>query len=334
LRALVTGGGGFLGSWIVRQLVERGDQVRIIARGAYPEIAALGVECLRGDVEDENAVLEGVDGVDVVFHVAGKPGIWGPKESYFRPNVLGTKNVIEACRKKRISRLVHTSSPSVVFGKDAISGGDEDLAYPDEYLCHYPESKAEAERLVMAAHEPNRLHTVALRPHLIWGPGDRFLIPKMIEAAKTGRIRRVGDETNLVSITYVENAASAHLAACEAIRSPDAPAGGKTYFVADPEPVEIWRFIDRVLVGVGAPPITGHISFRAAWIIGTILELVHHALGREGEPRMTRFLAAQLGKPHWFKLDRAKRELGWTPPHSTEEGLKRLFASFRSAPAL
>lgn len=328
MRALVTGGGGFLGSWVVRQLLERGDRVRTLARGDYPEIAALGAECLKGDVERQEDVLGAAQGMDVVFHVAGKPGIWGSKESYWRPNVLGTRHVIEACKKQGVPRLVFTGSPSSVFGEDEISGGDESLPYPEKYLCWYPHTKAEAERQVLAAHQPGKLHTVSLRPHLIWGPGDRFLIPKMVDAARTGRIKRVGDGENLVSVTYVENAASAHLAAAGAIEAPDSPAGGKAYFIADPEPVKLWPFIDQVLRGLGAPPITGHVSYRAARTIGGVLELVYRVLGKQDEPRMTRFLAAQLGKPHWFRIDAARRELHWTPAIDTGEGLRRLFASW------
>lgn len=334
MRALVTGGGGFLGSWIVRQLLARGDRVRILARGEYPAIAALGVECTRGDIESKEVVLAATEGVDAVFHVAGRPGIWGPRADYYGTNLTGTENVLAACRTRRILRLVYTGTPSAVFGTEAIDGGDETLPYPARHLCHYPASKAEAERRVLAAHDPGRLHTVSLRPHLIWGPGDRFLIPKLIDAARTGRVRRVGDGKNLVSVTYVENAASAHLAAMDALEDPASPAGGKAYFVADRDPVELWSFIDRVLAGVGAPAIEGHISYQSAYRVGAVLELLHRLLGRDDEPRMTRFLAAQLGKAHWFKIDRAMQDLRWRPEVSTEAGLDRLFGSLRaSAPA-
>lgn len=328
MTVLVTGGGGFLGSWVVRKLLERGDDVRIIARSEYPELAAQGVDCRQGDIADADAVLEAVRGCDVVHHVAGQPGVWGDKQLYWRPNVTGTENVIEACRTAGVGRLVYTSSPSAVFGDEPHDGSNEDLPYPARYLCHYPESKAAAERLVLRAHVPGKLHTVSLRPHLIWGPGDRYLIPRVIEAARAGSVARVGDGKNKVSVVYVENAAAAHLSAADAIEAEDSPAGGKPYFIAQAEPVLLWEFIDGILDGVGAPRIEKRVSYKTARFVGGVLEAVYKIFGLSGEPRMTRFVAAQLGTSHWYSIDRARRDLGYDPKITTDEGLKRLFADY------
>src|SRR5438105_1104494 len=217
MRALVTGGGGFLGGAIVRLLRDRGDDVRSFSRQCYPALDGLDVEQIQGDVADAAAVDRAVAGCDVVFHVAAKAGVWGPTDEYYRANVVGTENVITACRKHGVRRLVFTSSPSVVTTGHDIAGGDESLPYPKHYLADYPRTKAAAERLVLAANGPN-LATVALRPHIIWGPGDNHLIPRLIEGARAGKLRQVGDGTNRTDVTYVENAATAHLLAAERLR--------------------------------------------------------------------------------------------------------------------
>ncbi len=175
MRALVTGGGGFLGSAIARKLVARGDAVRSLARGDYPSLRTLGIETIRGDVADPENVRRAAEGCDIIFHVAAKAGVWGPFADYYRANVEGTRNVISACRALGIHRLVYTSSPSVVFNGRDMEGVDESAPYPAHHEAPYAATKAEAERLVLAANVPD-LAVVALRPHLIWGPGDNHLV--------------------------------------------------------------------------------------------------------------------------------------------------------------
>jgi nucleoside-diphosphate-sugar epimerase len=329
MRALVTGGGGFLGGAVVRQLVARGDTVRSLARHRYPALDALGVEQLQGDVADPGAVAAAAPGCDVIFHVAAKAGVWGPAAEYHRANFVGTHNVLAACRASGVSRLVFTSSPSVVGAGHAIEGGDESLSYPRRYLAHYPRTKAQAERAVLAANGPD-LATVSLRPHLIWGPGDNHLIPRLIARAKAGRLRQVGDGSNRVDVTYIDNAAAAHLLAADRLaaetpgaNAPGSPAG-KAYFISQGEPVALWPFINRVLVLAGLPPVRRRIPASVAYAAGAVLEAAYKLLGRTDEPRMTRFLARQLNLSHWFDITAARQDLGYVPAVSTEEGLKRL----------
>ena len=329
MKVLVTGGGGFLGKYVVRAFLRRGDQVRTFSRGFYPELQELGVECFRGDLTHYDDVLSAVDGVDSVHHVAAQPGFWGPKSMYWGPNVTGTENVIRACREKGVKRLIFTSSPSVIFGDEPHDGADESLPYPESYLCHYPASKAKAEQLVLAAHEIGVLHTLALRPHLIWGPGDPNLIPRVVEMAKKKKLMQVGDGKNLVSVVYVENAAQAQLVADEALREKPQSSGGEAYFVAQEHPVYLWEFISQILEGLNVPKPTRTVSYSKAKSIGMVLETVHKALFLPGEPRMTRFVAAQLGTSHWYKIDKAKKNLGFHPEISTEEGLEILLEDLR-----
>jgi nucleoside-diphosphate-sugar epimerase len=329
VKVLVTGGGGFLGSAIVRALVARGDRVRILARSHYPELESLGAEAVAGDVSDRAAVERAAAGVEVVFHTAALPKLFGKPGDFVRTNLTGTEVVIEVCRAVGVARLVHTSTPSVVFGDEALEGADEDTPYPDpaSYLAEYPRTKAEAERRVLAAHAPGRFHTVALRPHLIFGPGDRHLVPRIVARARAGKLARIGDGANLISVTTIENAVHAHLLAERAIVAPEAAAGGRAYFVNEPEPVNLWAFVDRILEGFGAPRPTRAISYTTARRLGAALELTYRALGLRGEPRMTRFLAAQLGKSHWFKIERARRDLGYAPKQTLDEGLAALFSA-------
>ncbi|MBI4425389.1 MAG: NAD-dependent epimerase/dehydratase family protein [Elusimicrobia bacterium] len=326
MRLLVTGGGGFLGGAIVRRLAARGDTVRSFSRGAYPELGALGVEQRRGDLGDAAAVTEACRGVDAVFHVGAKAGVWGPYAEFRRANVEGTRNVLEACRRLGVPRLVYTSSPSVVSSGRDLEGVDESAPYPRRYEAAYPETKAEAERLVLAANGAG-LATTALRPHLIWGPGDNHLVPRIVSRARSGALRRLSGPPRLVDSTYIENAVDAHLAALERL-APGSPVAGKAYFIAQDEPLPLWELVDRLLEAAGAPPVTRSVSPRAAYVAGCVLEAAYALLRLPGEPPMTRFLARQLSTAHWFDLAAARRDLGYSPRIDLAEGLRRLRASF------
>ncbi len=329
MKALVTGGGGFLGEAIVRKLRARGDDVTSFSRGHYPAIEALGARTVQGDVADAGAVLRAADGADLVFHVAAKPGVWGPAEAYEAANVRGTENVLEACRRHGIRRLVHTSSPSVVFGGHDEAGVDESVPYPGRYLAHYPRTKAISERAVLAANSAD-LATVALRPHLIWGPGDNHLVPRIVGRAKAGKLRLVGGGTNLVDHVYVDNAADAHLAAADRL-APGSAVAGKAYFVTNGEPLPIAELIGRILEAAGLPRERRSVSPAVAYAAGTVAEVVFKALKIESEPRMTRFLARQLSCAHWYDISAARRDLGYEPAVSTEEGMRRLATSLRGS---
>ena len=216
MKALVTGAGGFLGLYIVERLVARGDQVRAFCRGAYRRLEQLGVETVRGDVRRRGDLIAACRGVDVVFHTAAIAGIGGRWQDFYQTNVVGTRNVIEGCRQQGVGRLIYTSSPSVTFDAADQTGVDERAPYAQRFLAHYPRSKAIAEREVLAA-DGRGLLCCAIRPHLIWGPRDRHLIPRLLARAKAGRLRRVGAGKNLIDMTYVENAADAHLLAADAL---------------------------------------------------------------------------------------------------------------------
>jgi nucleoside-diphosphate-sugar epimerase len=324
VKALVTGGGGFLGGAIINLLLARGDSVRSFARGAYPTLAARGVEVIQGDITDAAAVIAACAGVDVVFHVAAKAGAWGPYREYQRANVDGTRNVLAGCRAHGVGRVVYTSSPSVVTTPGDMEGANESVPYPSHYEAAYPATKAEAERAVLASNSPD-LATVALRPHAIWGPGDTNIAPRLIERACAGRLRKIGYADKLVDATYIDNAASAHLLAADKL-APDSPLAGHAYFIANDEPMPLWKLIAGILEAHGAPPVGPPVPLELVLVISSILEAVHRTFHLPGEPLMTRWAAHELGTAHWFDLSAAKRDLGYVPLISTAEGLARLKA--------
>lgn len=322
MNALVTGGGGFLGSRIARALKRRGDEVTVLGRRDYPALRELGIRTVQADVCDAASVERACSGANVVFHTAALPAIWGRKRDFERTNIGGTRAVIEACCRARVRRLVHTSTPSVVFGKDEICGGDESLPYPARYLAEYPRTKAIAEQLVLAANG-DRLATVALRPHLIWGPGDPHLIPRVVARARAGSLIQVGDGSNRVDITYIDNAVDGHVAAADALESNPA-CRGRAYFLSQGEPVPLWPWLIDLLSRVGAPGPKRVIGYRTAYRLGAALETLWGLLRLPGEPRMTRFLASQLAKSHYFNISAARRDIGFSPRVSTAEGVERL----------
>lgn len=330
MKALVTGGGGFLGLAIVRLLRQRGDEVRSLARNFYPELDALGVEQVRGDLADAGTVAEAAAGCDLVFHVAAKAGVWGDYQDYYRANVVGTANVIAACRAHGIDRLVYTSSPSVVFDGKDMEGVDESVPYPAHFEAHYPRTKAEAEKLVLAANGPN-LATTALRPHLIWGPGDNHLVPRILDRGRRGRLRRIGRRPCLVDTLYSANAAQAHLQAADAL-AVGSPVAGKAYFLAQGEPKPVWEVVDRILAAGNLSPVTRTIPPQLAYAAGWLLEKTYSLLRLSGEPPMTRFVARELSTAHWFDLSAAHRDFGYQPRISFDEGMECLAAWLKENP--
>jgi len=324
VRVLVTGGGGFLGGAIVRKLVARGDGVASLSRTPSPWLAALGVVQHTADLCDTAAVARAADGCDAVVHVAAKAGVWGPFAEFHRVNVAGTLSVIEACRRAGVPRLVYTSTPSVVHGGASLDGVTEAAPYPARFDAPYPATKALAEQAVLAADGPT-LSTVALRPHLIWGPGDPHLIPRVLAKARDGKLRRIGNRPVIVDVTYVENAADAHLLALDRL-APGAACAGRAYFVTNGEPVELWDFLNRILVLHGLTPVTRTVPVWAAKFAGAALETAYRLAGRAAEPPLTRFVAAQLRTSHWYDITAARRDLGYAPAISVAEGLRRLAA--------
>jgi nucleoside-diphosphate-sugar epimerase len=319
-KVLVTGGGGFLGSAIVRRLIDRGDTVRSIARNFYPELEQLGVDQLEGDISDPDAVADACDGRDIVFHVAAKPPPWGKFDDYHRINVTGTQNIIDSCLDKNIPRLVYTSTPSVVFNGRDIEGVDESMPYPKKFCTHYSATKAIAEQNVVRASTP-QLKTIILRPHEIWGPGDNHILPRLVARAK--RLKQIGNGKNRIDTIYIDDAADAHILAADKLKK-NPELSGRVYFISQDEPVLAWEMVNALLKAAGCQPVIKAVPFRIAWLAGALFELIYNTLPLSGEPYITRFMAEAVSQSHWFDISAAKRDLGYEPKLTTAEGLGKL----------
>lgn len=320
-RALVTGGGGFVGKAVVARLLALGVATTVVGRHRYDEIEQAGGRCVVGDITDAKLMEGATAGVDAVFHVAALAGIWGPWRNYYATNVVGTESIVAGCRKNRVPMLIYTSTPSVVFNREDILGGDERLPYADRYLCHYAKSKAMAEKTVLDADSPD-LAVCALRPHLIWGPGDPHLFPRLLLSGRKKKLKRVGDGSNLVDISYIDNVAHAHILAAKNLAGPRT-AAGKAYFISQGEPVNLWGWINELFAAMDVATIEDSISFHLAYRLGGAMEAMYTVARVVTEPRMTRFLAEQLAKSHYFSIENARRDLGYEPLVSTAEGLSR-----------
>ncbi len=327
-KVLVTGGGGFVGRAIVKRLLPYMDEVRVLGRGNYPDLAAAGALCMAGDIGNYKDVCRAAEGVELVFHVAARAGIWGRWRDYYLPNVVGTENILRACDKENIPYLVYTSTPSVVFAGESIAGENADkLEHSTTFLCHYAHTKSIAEKKVLAA-ASEQFFSCAIRPHLIWGPGDPHLLPRLVAAARAGALRQVGDGSNLVDISYIDNVAEAHL--CAALSLTDQQrcrmVNGRAYFIGQSRAENLWQWINGLLAELDIAPVKKKISYRKAYIMGGLLEILYGAAllaGCSKEPPMTRFVAGQLAKSHYFSHDAAKKELAYKELVTTEDGVKR-----------
>jgi nucleoside-diphosphate-sugar epimerase len=327
MRALVTGGGGFLGRYIVEQLLQAGHEVASFSRSRYPELEEMGAQSLQGNLQDADAVRQACEGQDVVFHVAAQAGFWGEWESYHGPNVIGTQHVIAACQANAVKKLVYTSSPSVVFDNMPQSGVDESYPYPAQYESFYPHTKAIAEKQVIAANGPS-LATCSLRPHLIFGPRDNHLLPRVIAVAKAGKLPQVGDGNNKVDLTYVEDAARAHVFVADALEL-GSPVAGSIYFISQDEPVNLWDWLRALFRELDIPQPKLRVPLSVARAAGAAMEFSHKTFKRQGEPRLTRFLASELAMDHYYDISRAKRDFGYRPQIDMAEATRRTVAYLR-----
>jgi len=321
----VTGAGGFLGTALCRYLRAANINVVGFCRGHYPHLQALGVTLIQGDLQDKQSLIDAMQGCSIVFHVASKAGVWGDKKSYFTPNVLGTENVIEACRINNIKRLVYTSTPSVTFSGEDETNIDESQPYAKQFLNFYGLSKAVAEQKVLQQNTAN-LKTVALRPHLIWGPYDPHLVPRVIERAKAGKLKLVGKIDKLVDTIYIDNAVYGHLLAAVELNKENSQCAGKAYFLSNDEPILMSTMLNKILSSANLPKVTARISSHLAYLVGTLLEWWYLRTGNTNEPIMTRFVAKQLSTSHYFNISAAKQDFNYQALVSIDQGMVQLKA--------
>jgi 2-alkyl-3-oxoalkanoate reductase len=325
VKVLVTGATSLLLGRVAAALLERGDEVVCLQRHR----ADLDTDQVLADVRDADAVRRAVQGCDAVIHGAAKVGVVGAWEEYRSINVDGTAAVVSAARDASIAKVVYVSSPSVAHGGSAIVGGAAEAPVTGRRRAWYAESKALAEQLAMGACDGS-LGVVAVRPHLVWGPGDTQLVGRIVERAAAGRLVLVGGGTALVDTTYLDNAVGAHLAALDAV-GPDAACAGRAYVIANGEPRPIRELVAGICRAAGVPFEPRSVPGGVARTVGGVVERVWPRF-RSGEPPLTRFLAEQLGTAHWFDPRPARDDLGWSPTVTIDEGLSTLTAWYRSAP--
>ncbi len=328
--ALVTGGTGFLGSHLVDRLLTAGRAITVVSRREQPELVARGVRVVVGPLHDPRVCAEAVRGASTVFHVAARVGVWGRYDDFYRDNVTATETLLAAARTAGVGRFVYTSTPSVVYNGRNLAGADESLPLTEDCPSPYPLTKAIAEHAVLSAAGAT-LRTTALRPHLIWGVGDPHLVPRVLSRARAGKLRIIGSGDNHVDMVHVSNVVDAHLLAERALMGDlPGPATGRAYFITNGEPIGLWTWINGLLTALGEPPVTRSVSLGVANIIGALCEVVWRVLPLKGEPPITRFVAAELAKDHWFSIDAAKRDLGYSPKVSMAAGTAELVAALKT----
>lgn len=329
---IVTGAGGFIGGAIAKALSRSGHRVYAISRGKYPHLENQGIRTFQIDLAQElTSHREIFEGCEAVFHVAAKVEMWGPYREFFQANVLATRNVIRACKEFKIPKLIFTSSPSVIADDSNLCGVDESYPYAKRHLAYYPATKAIAEREVLAANS-NELYTVALRPHLVFGPGDTHFVPTILERARSGKLVQIGNGLNRVDFTFVEDCVAAHLLALKALESNPA-CRGKAYFVTQGDPVPLWGWINQVLQLNGLGTLSKKVPARLAYGLAGLREIAAKLIPGSPQPALTRFLVSEMFTDHFFDISRARRDLGFAPKYTVNEALQATFAQSISPPA-
>lgn len=331
VKILITGGSGFLGKYLVKALQEAGyNDLRVFNRRNCEELRQQGIEVIQGDISDYNCVEEAIRDCKIVFHVAAKAGIWGSYKSYYQANVLGTKNVINACLKCGTQYLIYTSSPSVVFNGNSLCNVNEQVGYGSfSKMCAYAKTKALAEQYVLNTNGQKTLKTVALRPHLIFGEGDNHLIPSLLRAARKGLLAQIGDGKNWVDLSYVEDVAQAHILAMKALEHTGNVAG-KAYFISQGDPVQLWPWIENLLQRMNLSKVRVKLPLGLAYCIGAFFEFLYKIFFIRKQPPMTRFVAKELAQSHYFDISAAKMDLHYLPKFSNEEAFEKLIESLKS----
>lgn len=323
MKVLVTGATSLLGAAVVHRLVARGDDVSVFQR--RPGLSSV-TEHL-GDVAHRDAVNRATEGASAVVHLAARVGVTGPWSEYEAANINGTSNVVAAARAAGVTRLVYVSSPSVSHHGESLVGAPAGPADPDRARGNYARSKAQGELIALGANSPD-LTAVAIRPHLVWGPGDTQLVGRIVERSRAGRLPTVGTGAALIDTTYVDNAADALVASLD--RAPEI--SGRAFVVTNGEPRPVREILNRIVLAAGLAPSRLRIPYRVAWGGGFVAERLWERRGSNGDPPMTSFLAEQLGTAHWFDQRETRRALQWSPVVSLAEGFERLGAWFASDP--
>jgi nucleoside-diphosphate-sugar epimerase len=320
LKAYVTGGSGFVGGHLLRRLKRDGHPVTALARseGSAARVGSLGASAHRADLSSPGELERGLRGVEVVFHCAAVVGSHVDPDEAMRVNVEGTRNIVEAARDAGVRRFVHLSTESVLIDGRPLDGIDESYPVPERgHLSVYAATKAEAERIVLAANG-DHLETIALRPRLIWGPEDGTWLPGLIEKVDSGMFRWVDNGSHLVSTCHVHNVVQAMVLAI------DAGTPGSAYFVTDGAPRPFREFATAYLATAGVEVPDGSVPGWVMRAAGAALEALWRALPTRSDPPINRVEAYMVSHPQVFDDSAARRDLGYVPVITIDDGLAEL----------
>ena len=333
-KVIVTGGGGFLGFAVIKHIQKEFKNAEIvsISRNFYQELEKKGVKQIEADISKQDDIKESFfEKQDLVFHIAAKAGVWGDYDDYYAINFLGTKYIADICLKKNIP-LVYTSSPSVVFSGEDMEGVDESVSYPEKpekreksektkkFLSHYSKTKALAEQYILKLCKEG-LRAIILRPHLIWGPLDNHLVPKILK--RSNKLFKIKNRRNLVDTIYIDNAAYGHILSAKKIIQ-DGSSSGKIYFLSQDEPIYVFDMIDGILKAGGKDRVKKEAPYFLVYFAAFLIEKIYKLFRIKKEPLITRFIVKELSSSHWFDISHAKKDLGYTPLVSTKKGLEEL----------
>ncbi len=329
MKVLVTGASGFLGGALIKRLCAEGHTVVGVSR-SEPKWEHIRFTWVKMDLCQKDSYEHLAGSFDVVMHTAAKAGIWGSYDDYYTANVLATEWLLEKSVSWGVKAFVYTSSPSVVFdGYKNLMNVNESVAYPQKYYCYYSQTKMLAEKLVMS--KKHLFKVVALRPHLIYGPGDNHLLPRIIEKANKGKLKKIGGHKNKVDIIYIDNCVQGHMQALDSIMGLGADQlNGKAYFIADEKPVVLWDWVNQVLLALGFKPVVSSVPFYLAYVLGLFFEFVFKILGIKSEPPLTRFVVNSLATDHYFDQSAAKNDFGYLAKVSQEEAFEKTVNHLKS----
>ena len=327
MKVLVTGTGSLLLGGVASELLRRGDEVVCLQRRPAAFMGHQNAHEVLADICNADAVALAAKGCDAIIHGAARVGVVGSQKEFYDTNVLGTENILRAAEQQSISRLVFVSTPSVAHTGASLVGAPAGQAEIGRSRSYYAESKAIAERTVLNARN-SQLAVVAIRPHLVWGPGDTQLVGRIVERAKSGRLAVVGTGNALVDSTYIDNAISAHIAALDALHIGSA-CDGKAYVVSNGEPRTVNELMRSMCESAGVPFEPRHLSLTLGIRLGALVERLW-PLMQSSEPPITRFIAEQLGTAHWFDQRVVHNDLKWAPSVTLDEGFKQLTQWFAS----
>ena len=326
IKALVTGGSGFVGFNLAKKLKEMGFYVITISRTVPQKLIELGVECRNVDISSEVELFEDYfHDVEVIFHTAAKVDTWGEYKDFYNINVAGTENILKIATKLKIPYLVYTSSPSVISSEHDLLGVNESIEYPKKYLALYPMTKAIAEKLVLNYAKHSTVKCLSLRPHLIFGKNDNHLIPMIQDKAKKGKLYQIGNGQNVADVTYIDDCVDAHILAYQALKSNPTICNGKSYFISQNEPVKLWEWINNILelshLNSVSKKLPESLALKIAWFNEQLANL-----NIINKPQITRFIVKQMSKSHYFSINNAIKDLKYNPKFTVEDALKNTFS--------